>query len=96
MPYSKVSVHKLKSIVVSNYCGADWVERRKRKKVIVEEFMNIKPSLKFLKIDGSINQILSRKWKSKHRFTTTSYDFLLTPPKADYFKKRLTNEACNK
>lgn len=61
MAYSKVSMVKPKCIVVSQYCKFDLVERSKRKKVILEKLMNIKPTLNFFKANGSVDK---DGWKS--------------------------------
>jgi hypothetical protein len=70
-------VGKTKSYVVGHYSGTDWVERRKRKKVILEELMNINTTLNFFKPDGSIDKASWKAWKktligSPRRRTTSS------------------------
>ena len=96
LPYPKVSVGKTKLYVVGHYSGYDWVERRKRKKVILEELMNIDANLSFFKPDGAVDKASWKAWKEKYRFSTATFDFLLSAPPGDFFKKRLTNEAMNK
>ena len=96
LPYPKVSVGKTKSYVVGHYSGHDWVECRKRKKIILEEFMNIDKNLSFFTPDGAVDKDSWKAWKKKYRFSTATFDFLLSTPSADFFKKRLTNEAVNK
>ena len=80
----------------SNYSHADWVERRKRKKVIVQDFMALNQDLHFTDEGGDIIDDVWRQWKQRHRFTTASWDFLLSAPKADYFQRQLQNEAWSK
>ena len=41
--YPKVSVACTRYLAPSNYLHADWVERRKRKKVILQDFMALNP-----------------------------------------------------
>lgn len=86
LPYPKLSVQKTKKMIIDNFCGSDWVERRKRKKVIIEELMAIKPSLKFQNADLNVNHETWQLWKNDHLFTTATWDFLLTALKADYFR----------
>lgn len=74
-------------MIVDNSCGAHWVERMKRKKVIIEEMMAIKPSLDFQTFDVNINHETWRLYKKDHGFMTTTWDFLLTTQKVDYFTK---------
>lgn len=45
--HPKVSVGKTKFLVRDHQTTADWAERRKRKRIVHEELMAIKPSLKF-------------------------------------------------
>ena len=80
----------------SNHSHADWVERRKRKKVILQDFMALNPDLHFTDEGRDIIDNVWRQWKLRHRFTTASWDFLLSAPKADYFRQRLQNEAWSK
>ena len=80
----------------SNHLHADWVERRKRKKVILQDFMALNPDLHFTDKGGDVIDDVWRQWKLRHWFTTASWDFLLSAPKADYFRRRLQNEAWSK
>ena len=96
LAYPKVSVGKTKSYVVGHYSGYDWVERRKRKKIILEELMNIDSSLSFFTPDGAVDKAKWKAWKKTYRFSTATFDFLLSAPSGDFFKKRLTNEATHK
>ena len=91
--YPKVSFHKMKILCKDNQSAADWVEHMKRKKVIIEEFIDIKPSFKFKDKDGEVINEEWRNWKRIHLFTSTSWDFLLTAISNKYFWKWLTNEA---
>ena len=94
--YPKVSVARTKYLAPSNHSHADWVERRKRKKVILQDFMALNPDLHFTNEGGDVIDNVWRHWKQRHRFTTASWDFLLSAPKADYFQGRLQNEAWSK
>ena len=94
--YPKVSVARTRYLVPSKHSHADWVERRKRKKVILQDFMALNPDLHFTDEGGDVIDNVWRQWKQRHRFTTTSWDFLLLALKADYFQRRLQNEAWSK
>lgn len=95
-PYPKVSVGKSRILVVDNYCNQDWAERRKRKKVVLQELLDFKPSLAFTTKGGDVIDDKWRSWKARHRFSSSTWDFLLTHPKAEFFKKRLQNDAWGK
>ena len=71
-------------------------DRRKRKKVILQDFMALNPDLHFTNKGGDVIDDVWRLWKQRHRFTTASWDFLLSAPKAGYFRRRLQNEAWSK
>ena len=87
--YPKVSVARTRYLAPSNHSHADWVERRKRKKVILQDFMALNPDLHFTDKGGDVLDDVWRQWKQRHRFTIASWDFLLSAPKADYFRRRL-------
>ena len=94
--YPKVSVARTRYLAPSNHSHADWVERRKRKKVILQDFMALNTDLHFIDEGGDVLDDVWRLWKKRHRFTIASWDFLLSAPKADYFRRRLQNEAWSK
>ena len=94
--YPKVSVARTRYLAPSNHSHTDWVERRKRKKVILQDFMALNPDLHFTDEGGDVIDDVWRQWKLRHRFMTASWDFLLSAPKADYFRRRLQNEAWSK
>ena len=52
--YPKVSVARTRYLAPSNHSHADWVERRKRKKVILQDFMALNPDLKFTDEGGDV------------------------------------------
>lgn len=94
--YPKVSFHKTRVLCEDNHCAADWVERRKRKKVVLDELMTINSLLKFKNENGDVIDRKWRDWKRAHLFTSASWDFLIAATPNEFFKKRLTNEAKNK
>ena len=52
--YPKVSVARTRYLAPSNHAHADWVERRKRKKVILQDFMALNPDLHFTDEGGDV------------------------------------------
>ena len=54
--YPKVSVACTRYLAPSNHAHADWVERRKRKKVILQDFMALNPDLHFTDEGGGHNR----------------------------------------
>ena len=81
--YPKVSVSRTKILVVDNHASADWVERRKRKKVVLQDFMALKPSLDLIDAAGDVVDDSWKAWKARHMFSSASWDFLISYPKAE-------------
>ena len=52
--YPKVSVAHTRYLAPSNHAHADWVERRKKKKVILQDFMALNPDLHFTHEGGDV------------------------------------------
>ena len=51
---------RMRYLAPSNYSHADWVEKRKRKKVILQDFMAFNPDLKFTDEGGDVIDDVSR------------------------------------
>ena len=66
------------------------------KKVILQDLMDIKPTLSFMNVVDDVNDKSWSAWKRCHRFTSATWDFLLSHPKAEYFKRRLQNDLWRK
>lgn len=94
--YPKLSVRRAKALVVDNMSSADWVDRRKRKKVVLQDLMDIKPALRLINKSGDVDEDAWHGWKERHRFSVGTWDFLLSHPKADYFASRLKPDAWTK
>ena len=90
--YSKVTVHKTTLVHAFHHSGHEWVERTKRKRIVLEELVELQPDLKFIKSDGSVDGDEWRKWKLDHRVSNATYNILLYLLGNQYFSKRLTNE----
>ena len=72
LPYPKVTVHKTIHIHASRHTGHEWVERRKRKKVVLEELEGLQDDLSFFKGDGSMDGYKWRYWKEEHRVSSAT------------------------
>ena len=90
--YPKVIVHKIALVHASHHTGHMWVERRKRKRVVMEELVELQPDLKFIRADGSVDGNEWRNSKLDHKVSSGTYNILLYLPGSQYFSKRLTNE----
>ena len=75
--YLKVTVHKPALLHASHHTGHEWVERRKWKRVVLEELMELQLDLKFIKSDGSVDGEEWRKWKADHRVSSGTYNMML-------------------
>ena len=85
-------MHKTALVHTSHHIGHEWVEKRKQKRIVLEELVELQPDLKFIKSDGSVDGDEWRKWKLDHRVSSATYNMLLYLPGNQYFSKRLTNE----
>ena len=92
LPYPKVTVHKTIHVHASHHTGHEWVERRKRKKVVLEELEGLQDDLSFFKGNGLVDDDKWRHWKEEHRVSSATYNLLPYLPTNQYFSKRLTNE----
>jgi hypothetical protein len=52
--WPKVVVHKFKENFPRTYATEDWVERRKRKKIVIQELHEFKPALGFCNVNGNV------------------------------------------
>ena len=59
----KVCVTKPRTPVDDNFAASDWVERRKRKKVILQDLMDTKKRLDFLDVNKNVCNIKWGRWK---------------------------------
>ena len=92
LPYPKVTVHKTIHVHASHHKGHEWIEQRKRKKVVLEELEGLQDDLLFFKGDGSVDGDKWRHWKEEHKVLSATYNLFLYLPTNQYFSKRLTNE----
>jgi hypothetical protein len=89
--YAKVTVHKTSKVHSSHY-AAEWVECRKKKMIVLQEFDALDGTLEFTKADGTVNNKKWREWKKTHIVSIATWSVLLCVIPTTYFVKRLTNE----
>jgi hypothetical protein len=90
--YPKVTVHKTSKVHCSHYSAAEWVDRRKKKMIVLQELNNIDHSLEVVTAEGTVDNDKWRAWKRSHNVSPAVWNVLLTIIPASYFAKRLTNE----
>jgi hypothetical protein len=62
-PWPKVVVHKFKSNLPRTYAIEDWVERRKKKKIVIQELHELSPLYGFCDGDGNVIKQNWQRWK---------------------------------
>jgi hypothetical protein len=90
--YPKVTVHKTSKVHTSHYSTAEWIERRKKKMIVLQKFDALDGTLEFTKADGAVNNEKWREWKKTHAVSIATWSVLLCVIPAANFAKRLTNE----
>ena len=68
------------------------MEKKKRKRVVLEVLVELQLDLKFIKPDGFVDCKKWKKWKVDHRVSSGTYNIFLYQSRNQYFSKRLTNE----
>lgn len=94
--YPKVTVKKISSVLEDCFTTQEWVERRKRKNLVMKELHAIDPSLGLL---NARNEIISENWKKfkkEHFFSSATMDVLLDRPGEAYFGQAKSKHAKNK
>ena len=92
LPYPKVIVHKTTKVHVSHYSATDWVECRKKKTIVLQEFDALDGTLQFTRTDGTVNNEKWKEWKKTHAVSVATWNVLLYVIPGVYFAKLLTNE----
>ena len=64
--YAKVIVYKTSKVHISCYFAVEWVERRKKKMIVLQEFDALDGTLEFTRADGAKNNEKSKEWKRTH------------------------------
>lgn len=89
--YPKVTLRRTNVVHGSCYHYEEWADRRKKKRIIMQELIAINPSLRLLQPDGSIDDVVWKEWKKAHRVSFATYNMLLCIPDKEFFSMRLTN-----
>jgi hypothetical protein len=87
-PWPKVVVHKFKSNLPKTYATEDWVERRKTKKIVLQDLHELRPHLGFCDDDGNLIKQNWQKWKWTNNVTSASMNILLQIPDKEFFTFR--------
>jgi hypothetical protein len=90
--YPKVTVHKTSKVHSSHYSAAEWVERKKKKMIVLQEFDALDGILEFTKADGTVNNKKWREWKKTHAVSIATWSVLLYVIPTAYFAKRVMNK----
>ena len=86
--WPKVVVHRFKSNLPRTYATEDWVERRKRKKIVIQELHAIKPLYGFCDESGNVRKQNWKNWKYDNGVTSASMNILLQIPDKEFFTFR--------
>lgn len=70
MPYPKLLFTKPKTVILSHHTASYWVERRKRKKVVIEEIIRLWLELDLMAPDLNVKEIKWHRSKNRHSFST--------------------------
>jgi hypothetical protein len=90
--YPKVTVHKTSKVHISHYSATEWVERRKKKMIVLQEFDALDGTLEFTRADGTMNNKKWKEWKKTHAVSVATWSVLLCVIPVAYFAKSLTNK----
>jgi hypothetical protein len=88
----KVTVHKTSKVHCSHYSAVEWVDRRKKKMIVLQELNDINHNLEVVTAEGTVDNEKWRAWKRSHNVSSAVWNVLLTIIPAPYFVKRLTNK----
>lgn len=92
-PWPKCSTLPSRIVRAGHFLASDWIERKKRKKVIVEDLDSLLAEVEFHYSDGTVIKGNWRAWKRRHSFTSGTYNAIMALPPNDYYRARLMNEA---
>ena len=85
-------MHKTSKVHISHYSAAEWIERQKKKLIVLQEFDALDGTLEFTKADGVVNNKKWKEWKKTHAISVVTWTILLYIIFGAYFAKHLTNE----
>ena len=96
LPYPKVTVKAVSSVLESCYTAREWAERRKRKHLVKKELHQIDPELGLM---NARNEVIVENWKefkTSRMFSKATMDVLLDRPGEAYFGKAKSVSQKNK
>ena len=96
LPYPKVTVKSVSSVLDSCYTAGEWSERRKRKHLVKKELHQIDPELGLMNAKNEIIVENWKKFKSERMFSRATMDVLLDRPGDAYFGKAKSGSQKNK
>ena len=85
LPYPKVTIKNITSVLESCYSLKDWVERVKRKKMVKKELHLIDPELNLINARNEVILENWRKFKKKRCFNSATMKLLIERPGEAYF-----------
>jgi hypothetical protein len=56
-------VHKTSKVHPTHYSAAEWVDRQKKKMIILQELDELDHTLEFIKVDRTVDNNKERTWK---------------------------------
>lgn len=84
--YPKVSVHKTRGTVLPHhYSSGDWMAKKKRKRICIQELHDIMPSLGLCNKDMTINREKWHEWKDEHGISSATLNVLLDRPDKGFY-----------
>jgi hypothetical protein len=84
-PYPKVTMKVTNGVLSSCYTAKEWLERRKRKHILRQELLKIKPSLSFYDKNGEFQKKQWKKFKKDYNVTSATMNVLLETPGDEFY-----------
>jgi hypothetical protein len=85
-------MHKTLKVHAIHYSALEWVDRRKKRKIIQQELDDLDRMLQFIKADRTVDNKKWRSWKELDKVSTATWNVLLCQILASYFAKCLKNK----
>ena len=89
-------MHKIQSVLPFTYATSDWLERRKRKIIVIQELNHLQPRLKLCNEVGDVRKSKWHDFKYKHHISNATLNILLDAPGKDFFAYRKEKKGRNK
>ena len=96
LPYPKVTVKSVLSVLDSCYTAGEWSERRKRQHLVKKELHQIDPELGLMNAKNEIIVENWKKFKTERMFSRATMDVVLDRPGEAYFGKAKSVSQKNK